>query len=414
MPFAEDRPLRSSAPRPLILLACFSLLLFLVFASTFSSLGAVLPSMVRSQGWSWTQAGLGFTLLGAACGTTSFLPAMLIRRFGVRVTLLAGAGVMVSGLLCLDQTHSLAPYFVGAALCGVGYQMMALIPGTHVLSAVFRRRSLVFGVYFTFGSLGGVAGPWIVLGVMRAFAADWRMVWLIEALAVFVAGLLCALVVGDRRWRPPPPADPAPEGACEAGPGWTVAAALRTPQFWVLFAAYFSQLLVSSSVSSMSIAHLTERGVAAGVAGAMLSLESLVQVGARLIGGALGEVVDRRLLLLVGLGAASLGIWALGPAHSYPSMLLYAGCSGLGVGLTALATTVLLLDYFGRRHNLELFSTVCLVGAGSSLNSVLGGLIRDRFGSFALAFDLFGAVVAAVFVAALFMRAPKPPVAERA
>jgi MFS family permease len=397
----------------MVLLICFSVLLFLVFASTFSALGAALPSMVRDQGWSWTTAGFGFTLLGAACGTSSFLPAKLIRRFGVRATLLAGTAVMVSGLMCLNQTHGLAPYFVGAALCGVGYQMMALIPGTHVLSAAFARRSLVFGIYFTFGSLGGVAGPWIVLMVMRSFHGDWRMVWLIQALAVLLAGLLCTLVVGDTKQLLSAADHVALKADIDveptAGRTWSVAAARRTPQFWVLFAAYFSQLLISSSVASMSIAHLTQHGVAMSVAGAMLSLESLVQVGARLLGGVVGEFIDRKLLLVVGLGAASLGIWSLGLAHNYPSILLYAVCSGLGVGLTALATTVLLLDYFGRRHYLELFSTMCLVGAGSAFNSVIGGLIRDRFGSFVPAFDIFGALVGVVFVAALFMRPPTPP-----
>jgi hypothetical protein len=91
-----------------------------------------------------------------------------------------------------------------------------------------------------------------------------------------------------------------------------VAQALRTPQFYILVAAYFSHLLVGVTVASVSVTHLTELGVAAGVAaiaaGAlaakMLSLESLMQTLARLAGGALGDRVDPRWLLILRPGDA--------------------------------------------------------------------------------------------------------------
>ncbi len=75
---------------------------------------------------------------------------------------------------------------------------------------------------------------------------------------------------------------------------------------------------------------------------------------------------------------------ALSIADSYPLMLIYAVGSGLGFGLTGLAVTMLLLDYFGRRHNLEIFSLTCLVGAFSALGPSLGGLLRDSTGAFGL------------------------------
>ena len=64
---------------------------------------------------------------------------------------------MYAGFYCLSDTRGPLVYFVGAALCGVGYQIMAVIPGTHVLAAAFKHRGLPFGLYFTSGSAGGVA-----------------------------------------------------------------------------------------------------------------------------------------------------------------------------------------------------------------------------------------------------------------
>jgi MFS family permease len=93
-------------------------------------------------------------------------------------------------------------------------------------------------------------------------------------------------------------------------------------------------------------------------------------------------------------------------ASDYPMMLLYAAGTGLGFGLTALSVTVLLLNYFGRAHNLEIFSAVCLIGAVSALGPVFGGAVRDYTGGFGLAFQIYAGVIAVVLAAAMFMRPP--------
>ncbi len=405
-PVASDgKPGQRPSGWALAVLTCFSLLNFLGFASTFSALGVTLPFMVEDQAWSWTLAGLGFTLLGVASASSSFLPAYLIRKFGVRAPLILGAFVLAGGLMTLCAVSTVSQFLIATVLCGVGFQLIAMIPGTHVLSVMFKQRSLVFGIYMTSASLGGVAGPWIVLSVMSAFDGDWRMVWLVLALAVFVTSLVSAAIVGQgsanhQRREEQSPAPP------ENNWGFSVQAALRKPQFWVICAAYLSQVLVLSSVASMSIAHLTETGTVATVAAAMLSLEAAVQVIARLGGGVIGEFVNRKLLLMIGLACLVGGVWTLSVAQGYPALLAYALLAGIGVGLTALASTLLLLDWFGRKHNLELFSIMCTLVAVSSVNSVIGGAIRDVTGSFTLAYQLFGGVPALVLVAMLFARPP--------
>ena len=77
------------------------------------------------------------------------------------------------------------------------------------------------------------------------------------------------------------------------------------------------------------------------------------------------------------------GLLALSKAATPPVMLLYAIGTGVGFGLTVLAVTVLLLNYYGRQSNLELFSLTCLVGAVSAAGPFIGGAMRDRLGSFA-------------------------------
>jgi len=410
--------------RPWVLLGVFSLLLFLISAATFSSLGVVLPAMVAEQEWSWAQAGLGFTLLGACCGGSAWFPPMVIRRFGVRAALLLGTAVMALGFVCLYLTQSVWVYFLGTALCGVAYQLMALIPGTHVLAAVFQKRAMAFGLYFTLGGLGGVAGPMMALGVMSVTGGEWRPFWALQAVAALGIGVICAMLIPNSAWlkassekidiavkadaeAAAATASPAPLAVYRTVQDWTLRQAMGTPQFYILASAYCVHLLSGVTVSSLSVAHLTERGVAAGLAAGMLSVEGLMATAARLGGGFIGDRIDPKWLLMFAVGSLGVGSLALSVADSTLLMFVYAIGTGAGFGLTALAVTILLLNYYGRKNNLEIFSTVCLAGAVSALGPLIGGSLRDLLGSFSPTFQLFGVVAAVVFVASLFMRPPQ-------
>jgi MFS family permease len=133
-----------------------------------------------------------------------------------------------------------------------------------------------------------------------------------------------------------------------------------------------------------------------------------MQVVARMAGGAVGDRIDPRWLLVLAQGLLVAGLLALSHATTLPLQALYAVGVGLGFGLTVLAVSLLLLNYFGRRNNVELFSLVCLVGAVSAAGPFIGGFMRDRLGSFTPTFQLFAALTAVVFVAVLLMRPPKP------
>ncbi|QUD90850.1 MFS transporter [Phenylobacterium montanum] len=411
-------PFTSAAWRPWVLLGVFSLTGFLINAATFNSLGVVLPKMVADEGWNWREAGEGFTLLGAACGFSSFAPAFLIRRAGVRVTLVLGAVVMAGGFAALALAHGLTPYFIGAALCGVGYQMMSLIPATHVLAAIFPHRARPFGIYFTACALGGVAGPWMAEAALTGFHDQWRLFWQILVLVSLALGLVSAALAGSRRWLAQASertdrevavevAAPQRLGVYRTAVDWTVKQAVRTPQFYVLLAAYFGHLFVGVSVASLAVAHLTERHVAMTVAVAMLSVEALAQMVGRAIGGVVGERVEPRLLLIAALASLTVGAGALSIAHTYATMLVFAVGSGIGFGLTAFSVTMLLLNYFGRKHNLEIFSLTCLIGGVSALGSTIGGALRDASGGFSSTFEIYAGVIAVILLGAVLMRPPR-------
>ena len=384
-------------------LALTSALFFIITAASFSSLGLALPAMVAEMGWSWTSAGLGFTLLGFFCGITSAVPASLIRRFGVRANLLAGSVVMGLAFVCLAEADGLLLYFVGASLMGLGYTLLDSVPGTYLLSRLFVRPSFPFGLFFTIGGLGGVAGP-LIYNAMIGTTSHWRSYWLLIGAAVVLIGLVAALGV-DAKTDVGAAAEADPDISTQA---WTLREALQTRQFWIIAAAYSAFLFCGITANSVSVAHLTQHGVAAVIAGSMVSVEALLNSAARLTGGIVSRFVRAKTLLAVALTSLVIGLLALTAARDLPMMLFYAGGIGIGFGLANFAATILLLDYFGRGPYLELFATVNLIATVGAVAPTLAGLTRDQTGAFTPFFIGLALLVMLVLLAVILMRPPHP------
>ena len=125
----------------------------------------------------------------------------------------------------------------------------------------------------------------------------------------------------------------------------------------------------------------------------MMSLEALFNAGARLCGGVLVALCQRQDAVAAGAGNADHGPDGAERAPMARLMLVYAVGIGIGYGLTFFASTILLLDYFGRGPNLELFATVNLISTIGSAGPAFAGFVADHTGSFVPAFVMLAALV---------------------
>ncbi|MHB8286378.1 MAG: MFS transporter [Caulobacteraceae bacterium] len=400
--------MRAWLSHPWTIFSALSLLFFLVSAGTFSSLGVVLPAMVQELHWTWTEAGLGFTFLGLACGLSSFAPAVLIRRIGVRATLLAGTAMLVVGFGALAVCHSVWVYLVGTLIIGTAFSLTCTVPGIHVLTALFAKRSTVLGAYFTVGGLGGVAGPLLYVA-LEGPTHQWRGYWWVFVAASVVLGGFAALVTSgaaDAQAMEQAPEQVGPGELVQGLRDWTVKRALGTPQFYIIVGAYTMYLLINTTAHGFAVEHLTERGVSPNLAAGMLSLEALIGAGVSVIGGVMGEKYSAKTMLAFALAALVVGMTALAFARGYPLMLVYAVGVGIGYGLSFLGSTMLLMNYYGKRANLELYSVMCLISTSAALGPAFGGWARDTLGSFASVFLLCAAATLIMMIATLIMRPP--------
>jgi MFS family permease len=409
--------LRSAPLSRWIPFSSLSLIFFVVSAGAFSSLGVVLPKMVAELHWDWQQAGWGYTLLGLACGLASLISAALVRRIGVNGTMLVGGLTMTAGFALLAVTHSVWIYLFATLLVGLSFALVSTVPGTHVLTDLFaERRSTILGVYFTLGALGGVVGPMLYVWV-NSLTHGWRPFWWVFAAMAASAGAYAVFTTPGRREEKTAHDTEAPEQASlpemiEGLRDWTVRHALGTTQFYVIVGGYTTYLLINTTAHGFAVQHLIEHGVSATSAAEMLSLEQLFGAGITIVGGVLAERISTKALMAVSMAALALGMWGLAEAHSWLLMWVYVLGVGLGFGLSFICSTVLLLRYFGRKANLELFSIMCLISTSAALGPAFGGWARDTLGSFTGMFVLCALVAVGLLIATLFLRPPMMKVAS--
>jgi len=384
-----------------LVLVTLCLLYFLLMATTFNALGLVLPLMVKDLHWTWAEAGSGFTVLGLVCGLTSMIPALAIRRIGVSMTLMLGAVSLMLGFGTFATTHAVWSYLVGAALVGLGFSICGTVPGVHVISQSFARRSTALGIYFGSGNLGSVAGPMLFFAV-NAHASNWRYYWMGAAGLALVLGLFAGLATGRGQ---APEAEPAPQSG--AIPHRSKAGkAMRTWTFAVVVLAYSVFLLVNTTIHSFAAQHFQETGLSMGLTASLLSVGALIATAGAGLAGILGERISARYLSMLALGGLATGALALSVGSSWASLVVFALGFGLGQGFSYVSTTMLLLEFFDRDSSLELYSVMCMISTSAAVGPVLGGMARDATGNFNAVFITCALISLATGLLVLRLRRP--------
>jgi MFS family permease len=394
--------------------AIVSAIFFHITGSTFTSLGVVLPYMIKDLSWSWTNAGLGFTLLALLTGLASTLPTWMLRNFGIKATYGIGGAIMAIGFSLLAMTTGLNMYFLGTSLLGVGFASCATVPALHVLNEWSAdRRSFIIGAFMTIGGLGGVAGPLVVTGIVGA-TGSWRVHWWVMTATILLLTLLAVIFV-----KCDPHAAPNPESNDKTNAGarpakvfrtsaqWNFRDAVRTPQYLVIVAAMTSILFCAVTMNTWAVTHMVTLGVSSTVAAGALSALSLVNALSRFLGGVAASRIDPKWLLISALVAEIISMQALAGADNLVTIALFAVAEGYASGMCYFAAIMLLVNYYGTRENAEILGTLNLITTIAMLGPVLGGFVGDTFGGFAPVFQGNSLLVLVILVITARMRPPR-------
>lgn len=395
--------------RPFALAVALGAVFFLITATTFSSLGVILPAMIDEFDWSWTTGGLGFTSLALLTGVFSPVAATSLERLGPRVHYALAGTVMASGYLFLGAAGGVISYLAATALLGAGFAFLANVPGTFLVGRATppKWRTIAIGGYLAAGGAGGVFGP-LMANALLASGADWRLYWLGSALAAALIALAIVTLARRSDAFGPGVGREMPANAVDDARAarWTPKAAMASPAFLIIAAALAVAYFCGVTVSTWSVSHLQNAGLAPALAVAMLSLYAASNAGARALGGLAVKQVSAKMLLVAALLANVAGMTALTFATSLPLAVAFAIFDGFAFGMALFATTALVIDYYGLKNTPALLGGVNLAATIAMLGPTLAGKTADLWGSFAPIFLIYAAGALATAAAVFVMRDP--------
>ena len=269
-------------------------------------------------------------------------------------------------------------------------------------------------MYFTVGGLGGVVGPWVYFLAVDFFGS-WRMHWGIAGVALAVASVIAIILLREGQDEEDHAEfvtqnlqkEDNTSSIYRTAQEWTAKQALKTWQFYVIAAAYTSFLLCGITVNSFSVAHVTDIGFSAEVAAGLLSTQAFINAFSRVGSGLIGEWLEPKKLLIGSLALMIIGLLSLSFANSWAMLVIFTIGIGVGYGMTFLATSILLSNYYGRGPYLELFSVMNLISTLACFSPFFAGAVKDAAGSFMPAFLAITVIPVIVLIATLVMRPPQ-------
>ncbi len=381
---------------------------------SYFGMSAFFPSFEREFGWSRAAISGAFSLARAKSGILGPLEGYLTDRVGAHRMLFIGLIICSLGFFSLSLVDSL-PMLYAVIIFGIvmgsslGYNM----PISVLIAKVFHeRRSLAFGI-FRMGP--GISGPLVPLVGWIIAGWGWRRAAVVSAVTIFAVGLPIAIFINAiyrREELDRVRADVAHATAASARRHsedlqFTLGEALRHRVFWYFSSAMALRHMVTEGVSVHFVILLVDRGWSTEAASSLLGLSALIGAPARIGMGWLGDLLDKRRIMIGLLVALSFSVFLMGQTAEAliftPCMIIYSLAYG---GLASLQEPIR-ADYFGTKA----FATIqgmsrSVQTVGTFIGPLLAGILYDLTKSYAIAFGIFS--VMSLGAAAIMFLAKRP------
>ena len=378
------------------------LLLFCAVGTHFYAFPVFFDVMVREMGWARTQAALAMTIGTFVAGAAGILVGWLVRRIGLRPVMVCGTIVAALGFLLLRtvaepwQFYLYYGFIISIGVAGIG-----TIPNLTAVEAWFDRgKSTALGIAATGVGAGGVVMPLLVGWLITKY--DWQTACLGVAGALVLVGIPVSAIImraPQARKLPPEPGQQQ-ESKTEAV---TVGQALRRKSFWMVSISVMLWLCAYTIGLTHQVAFAVDMGIDRVAAAGAVSLLCVFSIPARIGFGRLGDIMDKRYVVMIGAGLQAVAFVILLQTTNLAMLYLYSAVVGIAAGGLTPIVPGLVADYFGRRHFGAIYGAVEMVATlGQMVGPVYGGWIYDVSKSYNSAF-LSGIVIALLAVVLIYV-----------
>lgn len=344
------------------------------------SLPVFLRPMSQDTGWSVTGISTAMTIGFLAMAAASMVWGNLSDRYGPRPVVLTGSIVLAASLALASRADSLIEFqllfglLVGAATAAVFAPMMACVTGWFDT-----QRGLA--VSLVSAGMGMAPMTMAPLAAWLVTIHDWR------ASMQIIAGIAAALMIPAALLVRRPPALEASaqtQAAEETQSEMSVGQAVRSPQFVTLMLANFFCCATHSGPIFHTVSYAVTCGIPMLAAVSIYSVEGLAGMFGRLGFGLAGDRFGAQRVLILGLLAQAFGVLAYAFVGELGGFYAVAVIVGFIYAGTMPLYAVIIRENFPLKMMGTIIGGTAMAGSlGMSTGPLLGGLIYDRFGTYA-------------------------------
>jgi predicted MFS family arabinose efflux permease len=358
--------------------------------------GVFLKPIMADMGWQRGTASFALSFGGICSALTVPALGRMMDRWSIRRVALPGLVIYACAMCLLGfSPKSLVIFTLLFALADAASAVQTPIGYAKAISAWFdRRRGLALGIAMSGVGLGGFIMP--QLAQMLIERVGWRGAYpILGLLTLAIAFPLVAMWI-----REPRPGEGEHRAVTAADvTGLTVRGALGTRRFWLMGAAFFLVAIAVNGTVAHVVPLLTDHGVSAAAAAAIMGIFGLATMAGRLLAGYLVDRIFAPFVATVFFLAPIAGFVLLSSASgALPGIGVIL--LGLGLGTEIDLIAFLVSRYMGQRAFGEIYGYCFMIfGLGSSAGRFLGGFVYDLAGSYNPALiGAAGALVAAVIL----------------
>lgn len=343
-----------------------------------SSIAIFMSGLQQDFGWSRTaismapSIGLGILVL------MSPVVGWIADRVPEVKLLAAGLAALGVSLVLLSRADGEIGWFLG------GYALMMIlasgastVPLARIISANFERaRGMALGIAMIGTGVSGFLLPLLLTPFVATHG--WRAGFVLTGLVALAGVPLVVFLLRGAKGR----ATPVSKAGQEEVAGVSFAAAFTMRHFWSMAICFALITLATAGLLVHFLAMLTDAGVPAVRAGAIMSISGITLIVVRLVTGYLIDRIFAPLVAAVMMGIAGLCLAAftlIGPEGAF----LGAICYGLAVGAEIDLIGYLVARYFGMRAYGRIYGLLYAATlTGSALSPLLYGYSFDRLHSY--------------------------------
>ena len=392
-------------------------------------LGGVQSYILEDTNWPRTSIGLASSCGVWMSGIFAPFAGRLADRYGPRWLMPVGVIILGLSMVSIGGVHTAWQFFLAAVIGRAISQpfLIGVVPRTMAVNFFNRRRNIALAITGIYRPVSGAL-------IIQAFSvitllADWRMAF--RLLGVFSLFLAVPMLIVMRRRpedigllpdgaRAPPDlgaSDPAPVGRGGHGApretvvtevSWTSKEAMRSKAFWMVSIVAFLNVTGSSGLGFSLVPYLHEfAGLTTPQAAGVLSVSTFLALSSLVWGQVAGKLTPR--WCIVGaMGVATLATLALLQVNSLVAAYAFGVFWGLFHSALEVLLYMVLADYFGRNSYGAIVGAMRpFEAAGLGLGQIVGPVIYDLTGSYAILILFSAAVQGMAMCLMLLARRPE-------